>query len=173
MVESASGGSVMAQQGPQLYHDLTEIFVFIASPFAEYQRNLPKLEAKYLGEEMQALTKQIQEATMGVNNVANVSLDVLQAATDQLQELSTAVVPLAESAVARFELLNGGFAAAPALVAVDRLLAGHASELAVAVHKLSASLTAQEERSLLSTQDVDALDESHVLCAMQVLKVAG
>ena len=170
MVESASGGSAVAQQGAQLYHDLMEIFVFIASPFAEYQRNLPKLEAKYLGEEMQVLTKQMQQATMGVNNVANVSLDVLQAATDQLQDLSTAVVPLAESAVARFELLNGGYAATPALLAVDRLLAGHASELALAVHKLSAALRAQEQ-SLESADN--AFDEPHVLCAMQVLKVAG
>ena len=163
MVES---GSAQASHGPKLYKDLTDIFVLVASPFAEYQKHLPKLESKYLAEQTRALSKDIQKATMAVSG-ASVSLEVLQSATDQLQELSTAVFPYAESAVARFELLNGGYAAMNALVAVDRLLAGHAGELAIAIHKLSAAMTSDDQAL------ADSFDEPHVLCALEVLKVAG
>jgi conserved oligomeric Golgi complex subunit 7 len=163
MADFSSGAS---SQGPKLYKDLMEIFVLVASPFSEYQKNLSKLESKYLGEQTQQLAKEIQQATMAVSG-AGASLEVLQAATDRLQDLSTTVFPLAESAVARFELLNGGFAAMNALSAIDRLLAGHAGELAIAVHKLSAAMNSDDQ--LLA----DSFDEQHVLWALEVLKVAG
>lgn len=163
---SKTSSHTSSTQGPKLYKDLTDIFVLIASPFTQYQRNLPKLEAKYLGEQTQQLAKEIQQATVAVSK-ASASLEVLQTATDRLQDLSTTVFPLAESAVARFELLNGGYAATNALSAIDRLLAGHAGELAIAVHKLSAAMNSDDQ--LLA----DSFDEQHVLCALEVLKVAG
>lgn len=163
MVES---GTAQANQGPKVYKELMDIFVLVASPFDVYQKQLPKFEMKCLGEQTQMLSKNIQKATMAVSG-ARVDLEILQSATDQLQELSVAVFPLAENAVARLELLNGGYATSQALMAIDRLLAGHAGEIAIAVHKLSVSLTSDEQAL------VDSFDESHVLCALGILKVAG
>lgn len=151
---------------PRLYQDLTTIFALVASPFIEYQRNLPKLESKFLGEEVQTIAKDIQLALSSVSG-ANTGLDVLQAATDRLQDLSKNVFPLAESAVSRLELLNGGFAATRSLAVIDSLVAGHGNELAIAVQKLSAAMNSDEQ---LLAQN---FDEQHVLCALEVLKVAG
>jgi hypothetical protein len=67
----------------------------------------------------------------------------------------------------KFELLNRGYAATNALAAIDHILAGHAGELAIAVHKLSAAMTSDDQ--LLA----DSFDEQHILYALEVLKVAG
>jgi conserved oligomeric Golgi complex subunit 7 len=171
MAESSREAAAAAAAGnnihnPKHFQDLMDVFVLIASPFVDYQRNLPKLESKFLGEQTQALAKDMQQATTSVAGTG-VNLSVVQAAADRLQDLSITVFPLTESAIARFELLNGGFAATNVLAVVDRLLAGHAGELAIAVHKLSAAMNS-DEKAL-----VDNFDEQHVLCALQVLKVAG
>ena len=54
-----------------------------------------------------------------------------------------------------------------ALSTVDKVLAGHAAELAIAVRTLSAAMTANESRL------AENFDEQHVFCALEVLKVAG
>jgi hypothetical protein len=111
------------------------------------------------------VAKEFQQTASSVH--VNASLDTLQDAAERLKGLSSFIFPLAESAVARFELLNGGYRATPALETVDKLLASHAGELAIAVRTLSGAMTANENRL------AENFDEQHVLCALQVLKVAG
>lgn len=169
--ESVAGGWLdVAEQGTTidskaLYEDVTAVFMQIASPFVTYQERLPTLEQQHSGVAKTLVAKEFQQTASSVN--MNASLDTLQDATERLKGLSSFIFPLAESAVARFELLNGGHRATPALATVDTLLASHASELAIAVRTLSAAMTANEDCL------AENFDEQHVLCALQVLKVAG
>jgi hypothetical protein len=165
--EAVAGGWLdAAEQGTStdakvLYEDMVAVFLQIASPFVTYQERLPALEQEHSRVAKTLVAKEFQQTAN------DASLDTLQDAAERLQSLSSFIFPLAESAVARFELLNGGYRATTALATVDRLLAGHAGELAIAVRTLSAAMTANE--NLLA----DNFDEQHVLCALQVLKVAG
>jgi hypothetical protein len=63
--------------------------------------------------------------------------------------------------------LNGGYKATQALNTVDQVLSGHAGELVIAIRTLSAAMTADANRL------AEHFDEQHVLCAMEVLKIAG
>ena len=165
--EALAGGWLdAAEQGTSidakvLYEDMVAVFLQIASPFVTYQERLPALEQEHSRVAKTLVAKEFQQTAN------DASLDTLQDATERLEGLSSFIFPLAESAVARFELLNGGYRATPALATVDRLLASHAGELAIAVRTLSAAMTANE--NLLA----ENFDEQHVLCALQVLKVAG
>ena len=123
-----------------LYEDVTAVFMQIASPFVTYQERLPMLEEQHSGVAKRLVAKELQQTASSVN--ATASLVTLQDATERLKGLSPFIFPLAESAVARFELLNGGFHATQALSTVDKLLASHADELAIAVRTLSAAMTA-------------------------------
>ena len=161
MVES---GVIDASGAVSLYNDVAAIFLQITSPFVSYQQRLSLLEADYLGVQTQAIAKDVQKPVAAVSAA---DLESLQTAIDRLQELSAFAFPLSEGAVARFELLNGGYGPARALAAVDRVVSGHAGELAMAIKTLSAAMMADEE------QLVKNMDEPHVLCALEVLKVAG
>jgi len=152
--------------GIGLYNDMTAVFLQVASPFVGYQQKLPELETKNSATEAQAMAKDIRQAAEGVSSGGS-ALETLQNASESLQSLAPLVFPAAEGAIARFELLNGGYAATNALSAVDKLLSGQAGELAIAIHTLSAVMTADEK------QLADNFDEQHVLCALEVLKVAG
>jgi conserved oligomeric Golgi complex subunit 7 len=152
---------------PALFNDLMHVFEYIASPFTDYQKNLAAIESKFLAKEVQFMTKEIQKATKGIAS-ASASLDALQSATDRLQELSrSGIFSIAETAVARLELLNGGYSAAAVATVIDKVLANYGSELSVAIHKLSAAMISDDQ--LL----VENFDEQHVLCALEVLKVAS
>ena len=168
--ESVAGGWLDVSEATSidckaLYEDVTAVFMQIASPFVTYQERLPALEEDHSGVAKQLVKKEFQQTANSVD--VNASLDTLQDAAERLKGLSSFIFPLAESAVARFELLNGGYRAKPALATVDKLLADHADELAIAVRTLSAAMTANENRL------ADNFDEQHVLCALEVLKVAG
>jgi hypothetical protein len=157
---------VPGHDGISLYNDMTAVFLRVASPFASYQTHLPELETKHSGAATQRIAKDVRQVVGGVSSAGS-ALETLQHASERLQELSYLIFPLAEGAVARFELLNGGYAATKALSSVDKLLSGQAGELAIAIHTLSTAMTADEK------QLADNFDEQHVLCALEVLKVAG
>jgi len=161
LVES---GAIKGNDGLSLYNDMCDIFLQVTSPFTAYQKNLPQLEAAYLGEQTSTVAKQIQQA---VTAVSASNLESLQLATETLQDLSTFAFPLCEGAVARFELLNGGYGPANALSVMGHVLSGHAGELAMAVKTLSAAMMADE------TELLKNFDEPHVLHALEVLKIAG
>ena len=161
MVES---GLLDAGGAMDLYNDITAIFLQVTSPFTSYQQRLSQLEADYLGGQTLGIAKDIRQA---VTAVSALDLQSLQNAIEQLQELSAFCFPLAEGAVARFELLNGGYGPAGALATVDRILSGHSGELAMAVKSLSAAIMADEKKLARN------MDEPHVLCALEVLKLAG
>jgi hypothetical protein len=157
---------IPGDDGISLYNDLQAVFLQVASPFVHYQQRLPELETKHSGAAAQHIAKDIRQAVGGVLNASS-ALETLQNASEGLQDLSSLIFPLAEGAVARFELLNGGYAATNALSSVDKLLSGQAGELAIAIHTLSTAMTADEK------QVADNFDEQHVLCALEVLKIAG
>lgn len=168
--ESVAGGWLDVAEATSidskaLYEDVTAVFMTVASPFVTYQERLPTLEQGHSGVAKRLVAKEFQQTASSVN--ATGSLVTLQDATERLKGLAPFIFPIAESAVARFELLNGGFRATRALSTVDQLLAGHADELAIAVRTLSAAMTAMEN------QLAEHFDEQHVLCALEVLKMAG
>ena len=158
MVEA---GTVSADSGLTLYKDIIGVFLVVAAPFAPYQERLAQLETKYSGSLTMAVAKDIR------NTVANAgsSLESLQIATEKLMELSAAGFPIAEGAVARLELLTGGFGAQQCLLAIDTILADNTGELALAIHTLSTTM--------MSDTFADNFDDSHVLAALDVLKIAG
>lgn len=154
------------QHGIELYNDMMEIFKQVASPFALHQERLPLLEAKHSGVTAKLVTDDIAQAVSAVSE-GNADLASLQDATDRLKGLSNFVFPMAEGALARFELMNGGYQVRPSLGAVDGLIAGHATEISKAIQSLSSAMTSNEKKL------ADNFDDQHVLCALDVLKVAG
>lgn len=148
----------------ELYNDITAIFLQVMTPFTSYQQRLSQLEVDYLGGQTLAIARDIRQA---VTAVSALDLQSLQTAIEQLQELSSFCFPLAEGAIARFELLNGGYGPARALAVVDRIVSGHSGELTMAVKSLSAAIMADEEKLAKN------MDEPHVLCALEILKLAG
>lgn len=156
----------LTSDGATLYKELLEIFVYAASPFADYQANLALLEAKFLGERAQELSKEIQQVTMTVSG-ASTSLDTLQIVSEKLRELAVGAFPIAEGAVARFELMGGGFGATNALTVIDKCLSGHTNELSISIQKLSVALNSDDQAM------AENFDDQHVLCSLEVLKVAG
>jgi len=177
--ESIAGGWLdMAESGflegdgVNLLDDMTTIFQMVASPFAPYQKDLAQLELKHSSIATQLVVSDIQEVvgtvvenTTSQNNQN--TLMALQDATDRLKGLSTFVFPLAEDALTRFELLNGGYNVKSSLSMIDELLVGHAKELATAVKSLASAMTADQQ------QLAENFDDQHVLCALEVLKIAG
>jgi len=163
-----AGGSVSttdttAAKGIQLYKDLEKNFLQVASPFTPYQERLAALETKHATVTAQLIREDLQQAT----SAGAQDLTALQDATDRLKGLTAVCFPLVEDVLSRFELLNGGFHVQPSLAAMDGLLAGHARDMASAISSLRNSMTADE------TKLAEQFDDQHVLCALEVLKVAG
>jgi hypothetical protein len=167
--ESIAGGwldlvenrSIANANGIKVYEELTSIFRQVTSPFVAYQHNLAQLEAQSLTSALQSTVEEIHGVVADV--AGDASLEGLQQATDRLQSLSLHVFPLVEGALARFELLTGGYQSSNVLSSMDKCLSTCAGELALAIRSLSA-----DETSL-----AESFDESHVLCALEVLKIAG
>lgn len=166
--EAVAGGwhdvaDVTSTHASIVYGDVTSVFVMIAKPFSPYQESLGKLERKHSSIAQQLIAKDIQQAVGGANN----SIGMLQDATEKLKGLAPFIFPLAEAAVSRFELMTGGYSVAESLKTVDGLLKNHAGEIAIAIRTLSAAMTS----------DINTLaenyDDQYVLCALEVLKVAG
>lgn len=165
LVESQGSGAT--DSGIPLYNDMTSIFLQVASPFALYQERLSQLETKHSGLAAKLVADDVKGAVSPLSSEGSADLTSLQDATDRLKGLTTFVFPLAEGALARFELMNGGFHVQQALSSVDGLIAGHASEIATAIRSLTTAMTSNEEKL------AENYDDQHVLCALEVLKVAG
>ena len=157
--------SPVAKGALATYNNITSAFIFVASPFAPYQQEFAKLEEKHCDVVSKRVASEVQ-AVVGGRNVSS-NLSSLQGTVDRLQDLASSVLPLAEAAVSRFELLNCGYHTDVAVAAIDELLARHTGEVAIAVSTLRTSMTADEDRL------AENFDEEHVQCALEILKVAG
>lgn len=157
--------SPVAKGAIATYNNITSAFIFVASPFAPYQQEFAKLEKKHCDVVSKRVASEVQ-AVVGGRNVST-NLSSLQGTVDRLQDLASSVLPLAEAAVSRFELLNCGYHTDVAVAAIDELLARHTGEVAIAVSTLRTSMTADEDRL------AENFDEEHVQCALEILKVAG
>ncbi|CAB9508810.1 Golgi complex subunit 7 [Seminavis robusta] len=167
LMESSNATNMEDVNGLGLYKDMTAFFFQVASPFALYQERLSSLETKHSSVAAKLVADDIKQAVSAVSEGGSADLACLQDATDRLKGLTTFVFPLAEGALARFELMNGGFHVEESLTSVDGLIAGHASKIASAIQSLSSSMTSNEDKL------ADNFDDQHVLCALEVLKVAG
>jgi hypothetical protein len=163
-IDITESGTVPEDDGLKLYRDLTNIFIQVLAPFSAYQKNLPNLEAHYMAGHTEPVAKQIQQAAMAVSSS---DFESLQHATYNLQNMAHFIFPLAERSLGRFELLNAGYGPTKTLSTIDHVLGNHADELTMAVKSLSAAMAADEK------QLVTSYDDSHVMCALGALKVAG
>lgn len=152
----------------QLYQFIRKLFSRIASPFAPYQLYFASLEDHYSGFAARMVAKDIANAvrvTKSSQQSNNVS--ILQESVEKLQGLAPYMFPLAQSALARFELLNCGYNAQSAMHTVDQLLSRHVGELSIAVDTLAANM----DTSKLESSSWDL--EPHLSCALEVLKMTG
>ena len=183
-------GDLPATAPPRrLFKDLRETMVQVAAPFAAYQERLPDLEHRYLTQATAQLAKDIQNALSTPGGSAAWTLDDPEAprastsvgspgdgnddwsaATDGLLRASTGIWTVAEGSLARLELLTGGYGAASVLAVLDRALAAHHDELALAIDALNARCTPKQQQH---PQNAGQLDESHVTGALQALLLAG
>lgn len=157
-----SGFSKKGDTGVDLYQSMQDVFLQLASPFALYAQRFADLEGKHSRVVAGMVSKDIQQTAGAVSN-----LQTLQEATGRLKDLASFIFPIVDGSLNRFELLNGGYRAKEALRSVDMILSNHLEELVIAVRSLSAAMTADENRLVID------FDEQHVLCAMEVLKIAG
>ena len=122
--------SPVAKGAIATYNNITSAFIFVASPFAPYQQEFAKLEKKHCDVVSKRVASEVQ-AVVGGRNVSS-NLSSLQGTVDRLQDLASSVLPLAEAAVSRFELLNCGYHTDAAVATIDELLARHTGEVAIA-----------------------------------------
>ncbi|CAJ1954431.1 unnamed protein product [Cylindrotheca closterium] len=151
--------------GAGLFVDIKEVSLQVAAPFAKYMQSFDELEAKHSQMATKLVSKDIQQC---VGNVSvNSGLEALQDATERLKGLAPFIFPLANGALDRFELMNGGFLVGQALAAVDKILTDHVGEMVISIRTLSAAMTSDNDKL------ADLFDEQYVLCAMELLKIAG
>jgi hypothetical protein len=149
-------------KGSTVYAEISEVFTQIASPFARYQKALPTLEKMHSNASQSLIKKDIQQS---VGAITAPSVVVLQDTTEKLKGLAPYVFPIGESAMARLELMTGGYKVRKSLSTIDTILSNHAGELAIAIRTLSAAMDANKL--------ADAFDDQHVSCALEILKVVG
>eukprot|EP00526_Cylindrotheca_closterium_P001277 CAMPEP_0113633526 /NCGR_PEP_ID=MMETSP0017_2-20120614/17449_1 /TAXON_ID=2856 /ORGANISM="Cylindrotheca closterium" /LENGTH=899 /DNA_ID=CAMNT_0000544171 /DNA_START=92 /DNA_END=2791 /DNA_ORIENTATION=+ /assembly_acc=CAM_ASM_000147 len=151
--------------GAGLFDDIKEVSLQVASPFAKYMQSFDQLEGKHSEMATQLVSKDIQQCVGNVS-VGN-GLEALQDATERLKGLAPFVFPLVNGALDRFELMSGGFLVGEALAAVDQILTDHVGEMVISIRTLSAAMTTDNDKL------ADLFDEQYVLCAMDLLKMAG
>jgi hypothetical protein len=161
-----SGMAKKGDTGVGLYNDMAAVFLHVASPFANYQQRFDQLEGRHLHVATSPVANDMRQTVGSVSSQA-AALETLQDATERLKDLAPFIFPLMEGSLVRFELLSGGYRVAPALGAVDKSLTNHVGEVVIAIQTLSAAMTAD------ANDLAEAFDEQHVLCAMEVLKLAG
>ena len=161
-----SGASKKGDTGLDLYQSMQDVFLQLASPFALYAQRFADLEGKHSHVVAGMVSKDIQQ-TVGSVSSTSMNLQTLQEATGRLKDLASFIFPIVDGSLDRFELLNGGYLAKEALRSVDKTLSNHLEELIIAVRSLSAAMTADANKLVVE------FDEQHVLCAMEVLKIAG
>jgi hypothetical protein len=162
---SSSPNTPAAKGAIAAYNQITSAFIFVASPFAPYQQEFAKLEKKHCDVMSESVARDVQSVVGGRSLGSDLSS--LQGTVDRLQVLASSVLPLAEAAVSRFELLNCGYHTNDAVAAIDELLARHAGEIAIAVSTLRTSMTTNEDTL------AEKFDEDYVQSALEILKIAG
>jgi len=160
-----SGMAKKGDTGVGIYKDMLAVCLQVASPFTNYQQRFAELEAKHLEVSTSLVSKDIHQAVGSVSSSSG--LEKLQDAIERLKDLAPFIFPMTEGSLNRFELLNGGYSVAPALAAVDKIVTNHVGEIGIAIRTMSAAMTSDINRL------ADAFDEQHVLCALEVLKLAG
>lgn len=161
-----SGNSKKGDTGLELYQSMQDVFLQLASPFALYAQRFAELEGKHSRVVAGTVSKDIQQ-TVGSVSSTSIDLQTLQDATGRLKDLASFIFPIVDGSLDRFALLNGGYRAKEALRSVDKTMSNHLEELIIAVRSLSAAMTAD------SSKLASDFDEQHILCAMEVLKIAG
>mmetsp|Transcript_30417 Transcript_30417/g.34669 ORF Transcript_30417/g.34669 Transcript_30417/m.34669 type:complete len:897 (-) Transcript_30417:272-2962(-) len=164
--ETVAGGwhdvaDATTASGTEVYRHIAKVFGQISSPFAPYQQSLAQMERQHSYSSQTLIQKDIQQA---VGSISQPTVAALQDATEKLQNLASFVFPMAEAALARLELLTGGYQVCLALESIDSMLNNHASELAVAIQTLSATM---------STNLASSFNDMHVSSSLEILKVAG
>jgi len=154
--EASAGEGASASE---LLASVREAFDLVASPFAPYQRDLAEAERDPLG----------RASSLAARDVRGVS--GMDGAAERMAGLAPRMFPLAEAAVDRFELLCGGYNAPATLSAVDALISGHASELAIAAGTLSSGAAAAAASG--SGSSAPDLDERSVNSSLEILRTAG
>ena len=162
---SESGMAKKGDTGIGVYNDMLAVCLQVASPFTNYQQKFAELEGIHLKVSTSLVSKDIHQAVGPVTSSSG--LEVLQDAIERLKDLAPFIFPMTEGSLNRFELLNGGYMVTPALASVDRIVANHIEEVSIAIRTLSAAMTTDNNKL------AEAFDEQHVLCALEVLKLAG
>jgi conserved oligomeric Golgi complex subunit 7 len=175
-----SGTSVMMlNNAPALYNELTKVFIQLMAPFKPYQMNLSKLETKFVQQHLSTISQQVQSIvkTVTTTNDIESGWEVLQSTSmDELLTMPDLVIPIIEDTISRHELLNGGHDTSSLLQNVDQIITTYASVLGKAVQTLSSTLVTDafnDTDNKNSSSTPPTFDESNVLCALQVLKLAG
>jgi hypothetical protein len=160
-----SGMAKKGDTGIAIYNEMLAVCLQVASPFTNYQQRFAELEGKHLQVSTGLVSKDIHQAVRSVSSTSG--LEILQDAIERLKDLAPFIFPMTEGSLNRFELLNGGYMVAPALAAVDKIVTSHIGEVGIAIRTMSAAMTADNNRL------AEVFDEQHVLCALEVLKLAG
>ncbi|KAG7353576.1 golgi complex component 7 COG7 [Nitzschia inconspicua] len=160
-----AGGAKKGDTGFELYRSMQDVFLQLSSPFTLYAQRFPELEGKHTHVAAGMVSKDMQQTVGSISS--NSGLLALQEATTRLKDLASFIFPMVESSLDRFELFNGGYRSGPALSAIDNILSNHLGELVICIRSLSAAMTSDANKL------ADDFDEQHVLCAMEVLKLAG
>lgn len=160
-----SGAAKKGDTGLELFREMQAVFMQVASPFTLYAQRFADLEAKHTHVVAAMVSKDMQQTVGAISS--NSSLQSLQEATGRLKDLAPFIFPMVEGSLDRFELLNCGYRVGAALDAIDKILSNHLGELVISIRSLSAAITADVNKL------AEDFDEQHVLCAMEVLKLAG
>jgi conserved oligomeric Golgi complex subunit 7 len=160
-----SGGAKKGDTGLELYQNMQDVFLQVASPFTLYAQRFPDLECKHIHVAAGMVSKDMQQTVGSISS--NSGLVALQEAIARLKDLAPFIFPLVEGSLDRFELFNGGYQVGLALAAIDKILSNHLGELVINIRSMSAAMTA--DINILA----DNFDDQHVICAMEVLKLAG
>jgi hypothetical protein len=160
-----AGATRKGDTGLGLYLEMHDVFLQVASPFTLYAQRFPDLEGKHTRVAAGMISKDMQQTVGSISSSSG--LESLQEAISRLKDLAPFVLPMAESSLDRFELFNGGYRAPAALGSIDKILSNHVGEVVISIRSLSAAMTGDVNKL------AEDFDEQHVLCAMEVLKVAG
>jgi conserved oligomeric Golgi complex subunit 7 len=160
-----AGGAKKGDTGFELFRGMQDVFLQVSSPFTLYAQRFPDLESKHTHVAVGMVSKDMQQTVGTISSSSG--LEALQEATTRLKDLAPFIFPMLEGSLDRFELFNGGYQAGAALGAIDKILSNHLGELVISIRSLSAAMTADVNKL------ADDFDEQHVLCAMEMLKLAG
>lgn len=160
-----AGGAKKGDTGFELFRGMQDVFLQVSSPFTLYAQRFPDLESKHTHVAAGMVSKDMQQTVGTISSSSG--LEALQEATTRLKDLAPFIFPMLEGSLDRFELFNGGYQADAALGAIDKILSNHLGELVISIRSLSAAMTADVNKL------ADDFDEQHVLCAMEMLKLAG